>query len=126
METNTFKFCEIVTDHPHLSMFDGHLIHISASVIEKALKENIILEFPQHATDVLQPLYVACLGPLKREWERRLLKHISEYGIKQQLFKSEFTKELRAICNTGMKRDSVISGFEAAGTVFKISNVIRA
>ena len=107
-------------------MFDWHLIHISAPVIEKALEENIILEFPRHVTDVLQPLYVACLGPLKREWERRLHKHISQYGIKQQLLKSEFTNELRAICNTGLKRDSVISGFEAAGTVFKISNVTRA
>ena len=130
METNTFKmwfliFCEIVTDRPLLLTFDGHLTHISAPVIEKALEQNvIILKFPPHVIDVLQPLDVACFGPLKREWERRLHKRISEYGIKQPLTKSEFVKELCAIWNTGMKRDNVISGFEATGTVLKIFDVI--
>ena len=77
------KFCEIVTDRPLVLMFDGHLTHITAPVIEKALEQNIIiLKFPLHVTVVLQPLDVACIGPLKREWERRLHKRISEYGIK--------------------------------------------
>ena len=75
METNTlkmwfFKFCEIVTDRPLLLIFDGYLTRIPASVIEKALEQNIIiLKFPLHVTDVLQPLDVACFGLLKREWE---------------------------------------------------------
>ena len=130
METNTFKmslfkFCEIVNDRPHLLTFDGHLTHTSAPVIEKALEQNIIiLKFPPHITDLLQPLDVACFGPLKREWERRPHKCIVEYGIKQPLTKSEFVNELRAIWNTGMKRDNAISGFEATGTVLKSFKVI--
>ena len=130
METNTFKmslfkFCEIVNDRPLLLTFDGHLTHISAPVIEKALEQNIIiLKFPPHITDLLQPLDVACFGPLKREWERRPHKCIVEYGIKQPLTKSEFVNELRAIWNTGMKRDNAISGFEATGTVLKSFKVI--
>ena len=130
METKTFKmslfkFCEIVNDHPLLLTFDGHLTHISAPVIEKALEQNIIiLKFPPHITDLLQPLDVACFGPLKREWERRPHKCIVEYGIKQPLTKSEFVNELRAIWNTGMKRDNAISGFEATGTVLKSFKVI--
>ena len=112
-----FKFCEIVTDHPLLLLFDGLLTHISAPVMEKALEQNIIvLKFPLHVTDVLQPLDVACFGPLKREWERHLHKCISEYGIKQSLTKSEIVNELGAIWNTAMKRDSIISGSEATGT----------
>ena len=131
METKTFKmslfkFCEIVNDHPLLLTFDGHLTHISAPVIKKALEQNIIiLKFPPHITDLLQPLDVACFGPLKREWERRPHKCIVEYGIKQPLTKSEFVNELRAIWNTGMKRDNAISGFEATGTVLKSFKVIR-
>ena len=93
-----FKFCEIVTDRPLLLMFDRHLTHISAPVIEKALELNIIiLKFPPHVTDVLQPLDVACFGPLKGESERCLHKPISEYGIKQLLTKSEFVNEF--MCN---------------------------
>ena len=99
-------------------MLDGHLNHISTPVIEKALEQNIIiLKFPSHVTDVLQPLDVACFGPLKREWERCLQKHISEYGIKKPLTKSGFVNELCAIWNTGMKRDSAVTGFEATGTI---------
>ena len=76
-------------------MFDGHLTHISAPAIENALEQNvIILKFPPHVTDVLKPLEVACFGPLKREWKRRLHKRISEYRIKQPLTKSEFVNEL--------------------------------
>ena len=125
-----FKSCEIVTDRPLLLMFDGHLTHISAPVIEKALEQNIIILkspppplFP-HVTDVLQPLDVACFGSLKREWERRLHKLISEYGIKQPLTKSEFVNELCAIWNTRIKRDNIISGFEATGTVLKTFDII--
>ena len=130
METNTFKmwffkFCEIVTDGPLLLMFDGHLTHIPAPVIKKALEQNIIiLKFPLHVTDMLQPLDVACFGPLNREFERHLHKCISKYGIKQPLTKSEFVNELCAIWNTGMKRDSIISGFEATGTVLKTFDII--
>ena len=99
-------------------MFDGHLSHISA------YNHIIILKFPSHVTDVLQLLDVVCFGQLKREWERRLHERISKYGIKQPLTKPEFVNELCAIWNTGMKRDSVISGFEAIGTVLNIFNVI--
>ena len=130
METNTFKmwffkFCEIATDGPLLLMFDGHLTHISAPVIKKALEQNIIiLKFPPHVTDVLQPLDVACFGPLKREWERHLHKCISKYAIEQLLTKSEFVNELCAVWNTGMKRDSIISGFETTGSVLKTFDII--
>ena len=120
-----FKFCEIVTDRPLLLMFDGHLTHISTPVTEKLLEQNIIiLKFPQHVTDMLQPSDVACFGLLKREWERCLHKCISEYGIKQPLTKSEFVSELCAVWNTGMKRDSIISGFVATGTVLKMFDII--
>ena len=67
-------------------MFDGHLTHISAPVIEKALKQNIIiLYFPPHVTDMLQPLDVACFGLLKREWERRLPKRIWHQATANQV-----------------------------------------
>ena len=130
METNTFKmllfkFCEIVNDRPLLFTFDGHLTQYQPLLSRKDWsKIYSYLSFPPHITDVLQLLDVACFGPLKREWERRVHKCIFEYDIKQPPTKSDFVNELRAIWNTGMKRDNVISGFEATGTVLKIFKVI--
>ena len=121
METETFrmgffKFCEMVKERPLLLLYDGHLTHVSAPVIEKALDEDVtILKFPPHVTDVLQPLDVACFGPLKREWERKLHKRISELGIKNPLTKCEFVNELCTIWNKGMKKENAISGFQSTG-----------
>ena len=72
METETFAawfnyFVDFVKERPLLLLFDGHLTHISIPVIKKALDENIIIvKFPPHVTDVLQPLDVSYLGPLKQ------------------------------------------------------------
>ena len=75
METETFAawfnhFADFVKERPLLLLFDGHLTHISIPVIKRALDENIIVKFPPHVTDVLQPLDISCFGPLKQVWER--------------------------------------------------------
>ena len=72
MDTDVFsewfeKFANENQDRPLLLLFDGHLRHISLSVIKRAMEEQIIIiKFPPHVTDVLQPLDFACFGPLKR------------------------------------------------------------
>ena len=49
-------------------------MHVSIQVIEKAIDEDVnILKLPPHVTDKLQPLDVACFGPLKRAWEKPLV-----------------------------------------------------
>ena len=54
-------------DRPLLLLFDRHLTHISLSMIKRAMEEQIIIiKFPLYVSDVLQPLDVACFGPLKR------------------------------------------------------------
>ena len=126
METETFAawfsyFADFVKERPLLLLFDGHLTHISISVIKKALDENIIIvKFPPHVTDVLQPLDVSCFGPLK-VWERRLHQRINEFGIKHPLTRSEFVNELCAIWNTGMKKENAMSGFEKTGISYSLT-----
>ena len=72
MTSHTFavwfeKFCDEVKERPLVLLFDGYLTHVSVPVIERAMEENIlILKFPPHVTDVLQPLDVACFGLFKR------------------------------------------------------------
>ena len=70
-----------MTIRPLLLIFDGHLTHFSLEVIEKARREDItLLKLLPHVTDILQPLDVACFGPLKRMWEKVLKEWINEFG----------------------------------------------
>ncbi|XP_057305999.1 uncharacterized protein LOC130644419 [Hydractinia symbiolongicarpus] len=122
MDTEVFstwfaKFTEDVTERPLLLVFcPSHLTHISISVIKKALEDDIIImKFPPHVTDVMQPLDVACFGPLKRAWEKRLHLRVTTHGAKSQLTKSEFVNELCSIWKDGMKKESVINGFRSTG-----------
>lgn len=121
METETFAvwfeyFADFVKERPLLLLFDGHLTHISISVIKRALDDQIIImKFPPHVTDVMQPLDVSCFGPLKRAWDARLQRRVNEYGIKRPLTRSEFVNELCSIWNNGMKKENAVSGFAATG-----------
>ena len=72
--SNRFEnFTNLVTERPLSLLYDGHIIHVSVAVIELlAMKENIvILKFPPHVTDVLQPLDVSCFAPLKNVFGER-------------------------------------------------------
>ena len=121
MDTEVFstwfdKFTDQVKDRPLLLLFDGHLTHISIPVIRKALNEEIIiLKFPPHVTDVMQPLDVACFGPLKRAWDTLLHSRVTTLGAKSQLSKSQFVNELCSIWNTSMKNENIVSGFTTTG-----------
>ena len=85
------KFCDEVKERPLLLLFDGHPTHVSVSVIERAMEEKIlILKFPPHVTDILQPLEIACFGALKREKEQILNLWLNRFGAKQSMRKDIF------------------------------------
>ena len=111
METDVFStwfntFADEVKERPMLLLFDGHLTHISIPVIKRALDEGIvIIKFPPHVTDVMQPLDVACFGPLKRAWEKLLHSRVTTLGAKSQLTKADFVNELCSIWKVGMKTE---------------------
>lgn len=121
MDTGVFAewfnhFADTVPERPLLLLLDGHLTHISIQVISRALEENIvIIKFPPHVTDVMQPLDVACFGPLKRRWEKLLQERVNTFGPKQQLSKSDFVNQLCSIWKDGMNKENVISGFQSTG-----------
>ena len=119
-------FEDFVKEIPLLLLFDSHLPHILIPVIKTGLHQNIIIvKFPPHVTDVLQPLDVSCFGPLKRDLERRLHQCINKFGIKHLLTRSEFVNELCAIWSTGMKKKNAISGFEKTGISYSLTKNVR-
>ena len=95
-------FPETVKDFPILLLFDGRLTHITIPVITQALEENIIiLKFPLHCTDLLQPLDKTCYGPLKRKWDTVVRERKTRFGSKSALSEDEFVNLLCSIWNEG-------------------------
>ena len=104
------KFINEVKDRPLLLLLDEHLTHISTTLIETALDEDItILKLPPHKTDKLQPLDVTCFGPLKREWEKQLNEWI--WGLKQPMKIPMFVDKLSKIWHRCLTEDTIKSGF---------------
>lgn len=61
-------------------LFDGHCSHISLRILNLAIENNIVLvKFPSHLTDRLQPLDKCVFGPLKTEWNHSLTLYIFYY-----------------------------------------------
>ena len=91
MDTKVFaewfeEFANSIKERPLLLTFDGRMTHVSLPVIERALQDKIIiLKFPPHATDILQPLDVSCFGSLKRRWEQILQQRVNTFGAKTAL-----------------------------------------
>ena len=110
------EFANENQDRPLLLLFDGHLSHVSLSLIKRAMEERIIIiKFPPHVTDVLQPLDVACFGPLKRLWEMLLQERFNTYGAKSNLTKRDFVNQLCKIWNERMNSTNIINGFTSTG-----------
>ena len=110
------KFTALVKERPLLLIFNGHLTHVSIRVIEKAIDEDVtILKLPPHITDKLQPLDVACFGPLKRAWEKPLNAWINQWGPKEPMKKAAFVNQLCDIWHQGLTPDNVKAGFKATG-----------
>ena len=109
------KFADEIKERPLLLIFDGHLTHVSIAVVEKAIEENIIIvKFPPHVTDKLQPLDVTSFGSLKRHWERLLNEWTNQWGTKTPM-KKDFTNMLSEIWYEGLSRENIKSGFRAIG-----------
>ena len=95
METDIFAdgfdaFADENKGRPMLLLFDGHMTHISISVIQRALSDNIyLLKFPPNVTNILQPLDKCCFGPLKRKWEDKLNARINEFGLTKKVDEAE-------------------------------------
>ena len=96
-------FCEQVQERPLLLILDGHLTHVSVSIIEKAIEEDVtIVKLPPHVTDKLQPLDVSCFGPLKRLWEKTLNDYVNTCGASKAISKDIFIDLLSGVWHSGL------------------------
>ena len=88
----------------------------SLPLIKKAIEENIIIvKFPPHVTDKMQPLDVTCFSPLKRCWEELLASRTNTLGPRECLSKPVFVDLLCSIWGEGLSPVNAISGFKPTG-----------
>ena len=74
-------------------------------------EQVIIIKFPPHLTDILQPLDVVSFDLLKYGWELLLQERINTYGTKSNLKKCDFVNQLWKIWKEGMNSTNIINTF---------------
>ena len=70
---------------------------------------------PAHTTDVLQPLDVACFGPLKFYYKKALTEQVHQTGARQPLRRANFVNLIAGIWRNGLSARNIKAGFEATG-----------
>jgi hypothetical protein len=61
------KYAPAHDDNSILLLMDGHSTHISVGLLEWAKSMNIVIFIlPAHTSHLLQPLDVACFGPVQQ------------------------------------------------------------
>ncbi|GLV37575.1 hypothetical protein CBL_20387 [Carabus blaptoides fortunei] len=105
-------------DKEALLLYDGHKSHISLRIVECALSNKIILvKFPSHLTDMLQPLDKCIFGPVKTAREKKLIaygkKHMGN-GV-GRLKKNEFTEILGEVWKEAITVNNINSAFINTG-----------
>lgn len=121
METETFeKYFEnnflrnIGKDRPVVLIYDGHTSHISVSLIEMAIANDVVIvKLPPHSSHLLQPMDLCVFKPLKMAWDAQLIKwQRQNYGTK--LPKPMFCTIISKIWSQ-INPAILIKGFEKGG-----------
>ncbi|CAH2011313.1 unnamed protein product [Acanthoscelides obtectus] len=129
MKTETFqKYFEniflpnIGKDRPTVLIYDGHTSHISISLIEKAIANDVIIvKLPPHSSHLLQPMDLCVFKSLKMAWDAELIKwQRQNYGTK--LPKPMFCTILSKIWSQ-VNPSLLIKGFEKGG-IYPFNNEV--
>ena len=110
-------FANQVKVRPVLIVLDGHLSHVSLSIIQFGIEQKIIIvKFPPHVTDVLQPLDLTCFSSLKTKWNSRLSSNLQTQGTSCDTSKNrDFVHNLCAVWPQALTKENIISGFRKSG-----------
>lgn len=99
-----------------LLILDGHGSHATAEFDHFCMQNNIIpLYLPPHSSHMLQPLDVACFGPLKKVYGQRI-QDLIRNGI-NHVDKTDFLQIYKEIRPQVFSTSNIGSGFSASGLV---------
>ena len=101
---------------PIILFVDGHKSHVNLSVSEFCRDHDIILYcLPAHSSHALQPLDVACFGPIKRKWNDKLSEFRSKNNVPMN--KAHFFSVFHAMWDEMKGTDHGVGGFRKSGLV---------
>ena len=99
-----------------LLIIDGHESHNSAEFKEYCAEHKIItLCMPPHSSHLLQPLDVACFGPLKRAYSLEV-DNWARYS-KTQIKKEFFLTGFQVAYSKSITENNILGGFRGSGLV---------
>jgi hypothetical protein len=107
-----------------LLILDGHESHQSTEFREYCKEKKIIpLYLPPHSSHLLQPLDLACFGPLKQAYGREIERLIRRSVT--HVTKTEFLPAFYTARQAAMPESNIRGGFRGAGIyLFNPENVI--
>ncbi len=105
---------EKAAGEPRVLICDGHGSHITGKFVDFCLKNNIrLLVMPPHASHLLQPLDLACFGPLKTYLSRMVCPVIKSEA--PQVQRHEWFSAYVAARPLALRKSNIASGFRRAG-----------
>ena len=103
---------------PTLLIIDGHWLHISYSIIKRAVEENIkVILLPPHTTNVLQPLDIGLFRSFKSNFSKATdgVTMLSVTGDYQNINKANFTGIFKESFERSMILTTIKNGFRKIG-----------
>ena len=102
--SNWFQmFCDNVTEHPLLLIFDGHMTHLSIDIIQRATRDQIfIIKLTPHTTDLFRTIKTTINS-----------KTLNDLITSRSMTKSQSVILLSEIWRQGLSESNIKSGFSA-------------
>ena len=115
LEEHFLKFVKPTPEEPVLLIYDGHKSHVNIDISDWAIANNIkLFVLPAHTSHFLQPLDVACFGPLESFFTSR--KHRLMKNHKNGLLNCEEVCSLACKAyQDGLKPKNLVAGFRKTG-----------
>ncbi|KAJ8312138.1 hypothetical protein KUTeg_009511 [Tegillarca granosa] len=79
IKNHFMKFVQPKEGEHILLLYDGHVSHVTLSLLDWARENRIILfVLPPHCSHILQPLDIGCFGPLQRIYNRECATYMRQ------------------------------------------------
>lgn len=116
MQEHFTKYIPTCTaDSPVLVIYDGHASHVSIELLEWARGNYIIIQLlPAHCSHFLQPLDVACFGPMDRLYNKECQNYMRSH-IGQIITRNEVCCLSSKAYLQSLSPSNLISAFKRTG-----------